>query len=89
MGIIQNIVYKLNRNEINLNGTRKMDILTCIKSLESKGCFAYREIEILNDLTEVAKKKDAPSNYLIYEFYNSKGEGFEAGYTPNGMGITN
>ena len=46
-------------------------------------------MEILNNLTEVIKKKDVPSNYLIYEFYDSEGNGFEAGYTPNGMGITN
>lgn len=87
--MINVIIEKIKNDKINLNGTRKMDIISCIKSLDSKGCFAYRELEILNDLVEVAKKKDAPSNYLIYEFYNSKGEGFEAGYTPNGMGITN
>ena len=66
-----------------------MDIISCIKSLDNKKCFNYRELEILSNLTEVIKKIDVPSNYLIYEFYDSEGDGFEAGYTPNGMRITN
>ncbi len=87
--MINKIINKINNDKIILVNTRKIDVISCIKSLDSKKCFAYRELEILNDLVEVAKKKDVSSNYLIYEFYNSKGKGFEAGYTPNGMGITN
>ena len=66
-----------------------MDTISCIKSLDNKKCFNYRELEILRNLTEVIKKIDVPSHYFIYEFYDSEGNGFEAGYTPNGMGITN
>ena len=87
--MINTVIEKINNDKIILIGTRKMDIISCIKSLDSKKCFAYRELEILNNLTEVIKNKDVPSNYLIYEFYDSEGKGFEAGYTPNGMGITN
>lgn len=87
--MINEIIEKINNDKIILINTRKMDVTSCIKILDSKKCFEYREFEILNDLVEVTKKKDVPSNYLIYEFYNSKGEGFEAGYTPSGMGITN
>ena len=87
--MINAAIEKIKNDRVILCGTRKMDIISCIKNLDLKGYFAYREFEILNDLTEVIKKIDVPSNYLIYEFYSSKGEGFEAGYTPNGMGITN
>lgn len=87
--MLVSIIDKIKNDKIILIGTRKIDVISCIKSLDSKKCFNYREREILSNLTEVIKKKDVPSNYLIYEFYDAKGNGFEAGYTPKGMGVTN
>ena len=77
----------INFENVELVNCRLMDVKSCIKALNKELC--YRENEILSDLKTVIKKKDIPNNYLIYEFYNSNGEGFEGGYTPNGMSITN
>lgn len=87
--MINKIINRINNDKIILINTRKMDVISCIKSLDSKKYLNYREMEILNNLNEVIKKKDVPSNYLIYEFYDFNGDGFEAGYTPRGMGVTN
>lgn len=86
--MINTAINKINSSKILVN-TRKIDVISCIKALDKEKQFSHREMEILNNLTEVVKKKDVPSGYLIYEFYDKNGDGFEAGYTPRGMGITN
>jgi hypothetical protein len=50
--------------------------------------FGYREIEILKDLKTVEINHDVPSGYKILRFYDSNGNGFEGGKTPNGYSIT-
>lgn len=67
----------------------RRSVKSIIIKLHETSQLSYRELEILNDLKAIERNGNVPSNYIIYEFYNSKGEGFEAGVTPNGVGITN
>lgn len=50
--------------------------------------FGYREIEILKDLKTIEINHEVPTGYHILRFYDSNGNGFEGGKTPNGYSIT-
>lgn len=64
-----------------------MDIATIIHKLEHE--FGYRETEILKDCANIERNYEVPKGYHILRFYDSKGNGFECGKTPNGYSITN
>jgi len=68
-------------------GATKLNAATILKGIAKD--IALREREILNDLAEVRQNVEVPADYLIYEFYDAKGDGFEAGKTPTGYSITN
>ena len=56
--------------------------------LQLEKYFGYREIEILKDLKSIEINHEVPQGYHILRFFNSGGEGFEGGRTPNGYSIT-
>ena len=60
---------------------------TTVKSLSNQ--FAYRENAIIKDLASIEINKEVPEGYYILRFYDSKGNGFEGGKTPNGYSVTN
>lgn len=69
------------------NGANKATAKNIINGVKKD--LAGRENGILNDLATVEQNKDVPSDYVVYSFYDSVGNGFEAGKTPSGYSITN
>lgn len=69
------------------NGANRQTAETIIKKLSDQ--FGFRELDILENLATVEKNNNVPSDYTIYKFFNEFGEGFEAGKTPSGYGVTN
>ncbi len=47
-----------------------------------------RENIILQNLASVEKNNEVPADYVIYSFFDQKGNGFEAGKTPLKYSIT-
>jgi len=59
---------------------------TIKRAYRQGGC---REKNIIENLHSIEQKKEVPNNYTIFEFYNLNSDGFDAGKTPSGYGITN
>jgi hypothetical protein len=79
---------EINTEEVQYkNGADRQTAETIIKKLSDQ--FGFRELDILENLTTVEKNNNVPANYIIYKFFNEIGEGFEAGKTPRGYGVTN
>ena len=76
------------KNVIFTNGASESQAKTIISIFKSRKELGFRENEILNDITTIEKNNDVPEGYIIYGFYDSNGNGFEGGKTPNGYSIT-
>jgi hypothetical protein len=68
------------------NGANKATAEIILKGVAKD--LGYREEAILADLAEVEQNAEVPNDYIIYDFYDSNGDGFEAGKTPAGYSIT-
>ena len=79
--------FKENLKNCKLENVTKKQVLEVIKNLKQD--LNNREFEILENITEIKQNKEVPKDYFILEFYAYNGDGFEAGKTPSGYGITN
>jgi hypothetical protein len=69
------------------NGANKATAETILSKISND--LGYREKAIITDLAEIRQNSEVPNDYIIYEFYNSKGDGFDAGKIQQGYSITN
>lgn len=82
------ILKEINTEEVQYkNGANRRTAEAIIRNVSKD--LKFRELDILENLATVEKNNNVPSNYTIYSFFNEFGEGFEAGKTPWGYGITN
>ncbi|MDD2496183.1 MAG: hypothetical protein PHE29_13455 [Tissierellia bacterium] len=64
------------------NGATKEAAKTILNRI--KNDIAFREQEVIDNLSEVERNTDVPAGYIQYWFYDKNGEGFQAGKYANG-----
>ena len=64
------------------NGANKQTALSILSGIQSD--ISIRESDILKDISVISQNNDVPERYKIYSFFDSKGNGFEAGQVPTG-----
>jgi hypothetical protein len=69
------------------NGANRQTAELIIEKISKDG-LGFRELDILENLTEIEKNNHVPTDYTIYKFFNEFGDGFEAGKTPRGYSVT-